>query len=75
MNDIRFNEAWLPMSVLENHESEAAEFMVRSQNVVTGCPSDACDHSNCGLLLVCVDLWRRVECRLKFQFRRPGKLS
>ncbi|ESN95524.1 hypothetical protein HELRODRAFT_179299 [Helobdella robusta] len=64
LTDVRYNGMWLPMTPQENDESECAEVMSRSQNIEAGCSSEACNQIDiCQDGLVCVDLWRRAECR------------
>ena len=64
VNDVRLNNAWLPMDRSQNDENEAAVFGVRSQNVHDGCESNACVGILCEPGLVCVDVWRQADCRL-----------
>ena len=65
MNDIRYNEEWLPMDQSQNSESRAAEVM-RYQNIIDGCKSEMCLQLMCSPPLICVDLWRYAECRFVF---------
>ena len=64
VNDVRLNNAWLPMDRSQNDESEAAVFGVRSQNIYDGCETNACVGILCEPGLVCVDVWRQADCRL-----------
>jgi len=64
INDVRLNNAWLPMDRSQNDESEAAVFSVRSQNIQDGCESSACVGILCEPGLICVDVWRQADCRL-----------
>ena len=65
MNDIRYNEEWLPMDQSQNSESRAAEVM-RYQYIIDGCKSEMCLQLMCSPPLICVDLWRYAECRFDF---------
>jgi len=66
MNDVRFNGKWFPMMLQENVESNAADYMERSQNIGLGCESNMCSGGlgfNCPYDMLCFDLWRLAECR------------
>jgi len=66
MSDVRFAGEWLPMNVTENKDSQAGEYLSRSQRVQHGCESKACGPpvgKTCHHGLLCVDLWRFAECR------------
>ena len=56
------------MDPSQNDESEAADFSARSRNVRDGCDSNACAGILCQSGLVCVDVWRRAECRSEFLY-------
>ncbi|XP_013408639.1 neural-cadherin isoform X2 [Lingula anatina] len=76
MQDVRLFGEWLPMMESEESQSTIAE-VDRSENVVEGCPSDACAGFVCppDTGLICVDLWRHAECRCPTGARYDATLA
>ena len=62
MNDIRYNDAWLPMDRDQNQEVSAA-VLTRSDNLRDGCTTLECSSLPCEAPLTCYDFWRYAECR------------
>lgn len=69
MRDVQLNG--LPLLV----EGKSTEFglILRRQGVTMGCHSSACSSQPCYSPFLCVDLWRKYECRyLKLLFSPRG---
>ncbi|XP_068169742.1 neural-cadherin-like [Antennarius striatus] len=60
LRDLRFNGRSIP---LDRDGSSEDHQVVTLQGVSFGCSSDACRKHHCTPPLVCVDLWRHLECR------------
>ena len=58
MNDPRINNNYLGIMDDTDYAKPDA-----SDGVSEGCPSDSCAGDPCPLPFVCVDLWRKYECR------------
>jgi len=76
MNDIRYNDEWLPMDHSQNEESRAAD-LTQSDNLEDGCHSEACLYGvHCRVPLICYDLWRYAECgSVTHLFNTPSYMS
>ncbi|KAJ8002926.1 hypothetical protein DPEC_G00164040 [Dallia pectoralis] len=62
LRDLRLNGQPVPVSVQASVWSERPQ-VVSSSGVSPGCPTDACRNRQCSPPLVCVDLWRKHQCR------------
>uniref|UniRef100_A0A673XXT8 Neural-cadherin-like n=1 Tax=Salmo trutta TaxID=8032 RepID=A0A673XXT8_SALTR len=56
------NRSFLGMVLQPSVGSEGLQ-VVTSQGVSPGCPSDACRNHQCSPPFICMDLWRKHECR------------
>ncbi|XP_071199905.1 neural-cadherin-like [Salvelinus alpinus] len=62
LRDLRLNGKPMPMAKQPSVGSKGLQ-VVTSQGVSPGCPSDACRKHQCSPPFICVDLWRKHECR------------
>ncbi|XP_055789881.1 neural-cadherin-like [Salvelinus fontinalis] len=62
LRDLRLNGRPMPIAKQPSVGSEGLQ-VVTSQGVSPGCPSDACRKHQCSPPFICMDLWRKHECR------------
>uniref|UniRef100_A0A8C7PBT5 Neural-cadherin-like n=1 Tax=Oncorhynchus mykiss TaxID=8022 RepID=A0A8C7PBT5_ONCMY len=62
LRDLRLNGRPMPIAKEPSVGSEGLQ-VVTSQGVSPGCPSDACRKHQCSPPFICMDLWRKHECR------------
>ncbi|XP_045544706.1 neural-cadherin-like [Salmo salar] len=62
LRDLRLNGRPMPIAKQPSVGSEGLQ-VVTSQGVSPGCPSDACRNHQCSPPFICMDLWRKHECR------------
>ncbi len=60
MNDVRYDNAWFPLSTDDSTSTQVA--VTAAVNVSDGCVSNACLGVTCPSGQSCRDLWRAWEC-------------
>ncbi|XP_029635711.1 putative neural-cadherin 2 [Octopus sinensis] len=60
MNDIRYDDAWLPMQQSETNSEAATVKQIR--NVADDCIRDDCKGVTCGVLQTCIPLFGKYSC-------------
>uniref|UniRef100_A0A6Q2Y7V5 Uncharacterized protein n=1 Tax=Esox lucius TaxID=8010 RepID=A0A6Q2Y7V5_ESOLU len=63
LRDLRLNGRPMPMANQPSVWSQGLQ-VVTSFGVSPGCPSDACRKHQCSPPFICVDLWRKHQCKL-----------